>query len=140
MTALLELARSTSGEASQDAPATAPALGRHLVADLWGVDAEALDDLGRLERLALAAVEATRGTVLGVSAHKFAPQGVTVVVLVAESHLALHSWPEHGYLGFDYFTCGERVDPHAALALVCEALAPRRVESAELARGTRRGI
>lgn len=118
-------------------PERAPrsSLGRHLVAELYGCAARALDDEDLISALARRAVEASKGTVLAVRSHKFAPQGVTAVVLVAESHLALHSWPEHGYLAFDYFTCGDRVDPHVALAVVRDALAPTRVEHTELRRG-----
>jgi S-adenosylmethionine decarboxylase len=57
------------------------------------------------------------------------------VVLIAESHLALHSWPEHGYLGADHFTCGQRIDPRGILSVIREALEPTRIETAEVARG-----
>lgn len=110
-------------------------LGRHLLADLWGCTHAAADDLAALEALALDAVRATGAEVLGWRSHRFEPQGVTVMVLVAESHLALHTWPEHGYIAFDYFTCGDRVAPEGALRVVCEALRPSRVEQREIARG-----
>jgi S-adenosylmethionine decarboxylase len=113
------------------------ALGRHLFADLWGCAPARLDDRAFLERLAIDAVRATGATILQTCAHEFEPQGVTVVVLIAESHLALHSWPERGYLGVDYFTCGERIDPHRALAVIREALSPAHVETSEIARGRR---
>ena len=111
-------------------------LGRHLIADLSGCDPLLLDDVSFLEKLAVRAVEEGGGTVLATRSHKFAPQGATVVVLVAESHLALHTWPEHGFIGFDYFTCGVRLDPRVALRVITEALAPTDVATSELERGT----
>jgi S-adenosylmethionine decarboxylase len=110
-----------------------------LLADFWGCEPVLLDDAALIERVALAAVAATGATVLQSCAHRFEPQGVTVVVIVAESHLAIHTWPERGYLGFDYFTCGDRVDPRGALAAVREALRPTRVDSSEVARGSLAG-
>jgi S-adenosylmethionine decarboxylase len=102
----------------------ARALGRHLLLDLYDADPALLDDPERLPGICLEAVRASGGTALDVRLHRFEPHGVTVVVMVSESHLAIHTWPEHGYAGVDYFTCGDRVDPHAAADVLLRRLAP----------------
>ena len=60
------------------------------------------------------AAEAANATLLSISSKKFDPQGVTAVVLLSESHLSIHTWPEYGYAAIDAFTCGDRTDPEKA--------------------------
>jgi len=110
-------------------------LGRHLFAELYGCDRAALDDVAVIVELAKKAVIASHGTILGVQSHAFEPQGVTALIMIAESHLALHTWPEHAYLAFDYFTCGDRIDPDVALRTLLDALKPARWESRLVERG-----
>jgi len=114
---------------------TSGPLGRHILMDFYGCPEGRLDDLETLRTTALDAVSASGGTVLGVQAHRFQPHGVTVLVMVAESHLSLHTWPEGGLAAADYFTCGDRVDPGGAALVLIERLAPARHEVRELARG-----
>ena len=73
-----------------------------------------LDDLSFVQEALVGAANAMGATVVGQTFHKFAPQGVTGVVAIAESHLCIHTWPEHGYAAVDVFSCGENVDPHIA--------------------------
>lgn len=110
-------------------------LGKHVLLDLYGCAPSALDDVALLERLALDAVRASKGTVLGHQSHKFTPQGATVLVMVAESHLSLHTWPEHAYVAVDYFTCGDRVLSDEAVRTLREGLRPERVVRRDIARG-----
>lgn len=110
-------------------------VGRHLLAELYDCDRATIDDVDRMVELARKAVTESKGTILAVQSHKFEPQGVTALVLIAESHLALHTWPEHGYVAFDYFTCGERIDPEVALRTLLDALRPSRSESRVVDRG-----
>lgn len=112
-----------------------PALGRHLLLDLYGCPAARLDDVEALAAACADAVRASGGTLLGVQHHRFSPHGATVVALVAESHLAVHTWPEHGYAGIDYFTCGDHVDPALAAAVLVERLAPARQVTRTVLRG-----
>ena len=80
----------------------------HVVADLLGVDAALLRDAGRLEALMRAAADAARARVLGAHLHRFGGEGgVTGVLLLAESHLSIHTWPEHGLAAVDAFMCGQ---------------------------------
>ncbi len=105
-------------------------VGRHLLADLSGVSPALLRDAGALDCLLRAAAQAAGATVLGSRFHRFgADGGVTGVVLLAESHLSLHTWPESGFAAADVFMCGH-ADPEVAMEVVVAALEPgeRRVE------------
>jgi S-adenosylmethionine decarboxylase len=107
-----------------------PGLGRHLLADLYecGCGFDALNAPDRLLALVLEAVRASGATIMSHHVQPFSPHGVTGVVVVAESHLSFHTWPEHAFISLDYFTCGHRVDMDAALAVITAALAPARVD------------
>jgi S-adenosylmethionine decarboxylase len=111
---------------------TAP-LGIHLLADLHGC--EGLADPARIEAALRGAVSATGATLLNLQLHHFGPgQGVTGVALLAESHLSIHSWPEHGFAAIDIFLCGG-ADPGVALDIIAAALAATRIEAQRVARG-----
>ncbi len=108
--------------------------GRHLIADLHGC--AGLTDVDLIERALRDAAEAAGATVLDVRLHAFGEgQGVTGMALLAESHLSIHSWPEHGYAAVDIFLCGARHDPEDALAVIAAALGAATVERMTVARG-----
>jgi S-adenosylmethionine decarboxylase len=114
---------------------TPPYDGQHLIADLHGC-AAALDDVARIERALRGAVTAGGATLIDLRLHHFGPgQGVTGVALLAESHISIHTWPEHGYAALDFFLCGARHDLEAALAAVVVELAPARVDTQTIKRG-----
>lgn len=108
--------------------------GRHLIADLN--DCAGLDDPARIERCLRDAAGAAGATVIEVRLHHFGPgQGVTGVALLAESHISIHSWPEHGYAAVDIFMCGRRNDLDAALDVIAEGLRARIAKRVMLERG-----
>lgn len=108
--------------------------GVHLIADLVG--GSGLDDLARIERALREAAEAARATLIELRLHAFGPgQGITGVALLAESHISIHSWPEHGYAAVDIFVCGRRCDPGAALAALVEVLGAEIQTERRIARG-----
>ena len=108
--------------------------GLHLIADLHGC--AGLDDLALIERALRAGAEAAGATILEVRLHGFGPgQGVTGVALLAESHISIHSWPEHGYAAVDIFVCGRRCRPDAALEVIAEALGAGEVRETSISRG-----
>lgn len=88
--------------------------GRHILLDVWGVDAETLNDLETIQEAMLGAAAAAGATVVDSTFHRFPVQGLSGVVVLAESHISVHTFPEHGYAAFDIFTCGTRVDPERA--------------------------
>jgi S-adenosylmethionine decarboxylase len=108
--------------------------GTHLLADLTGC--AGLDDAARVETALRDAVSAARATLLDLRLHHFGPgQGVTGVALLAESHISIHTWPEHGYAAVDIFLCGHAHDLAAALAALSARLEARGCEERRLARG-----
>jgi S-adenosylmethionine decarboxylase len=111
------------------------ALGRHLLVELHDCDKEALNDLGFLRDVMLKAAIDCGAVVLGDSFHHFTPQGVSGVVIIAESHLSIHTWPEYGYAAVDVFTCGTSVAPEKAAEILIEALRSQNHSLMEIQRG-----
>jgi S-adenosylmethionine decarboxylase proenzyme len=111
------------------------ALGRHLLLELKGCDKEVLNDTGFLREVLLAAAGAAGATVLGESFHHFNPQGVSGVVIIAESHLCIHTWPEYGYAAADIFTCGNSVRPEKAAEVLVGKLGSKDYSIIEMRRG-----
>jgi S-adenosylmethionine decarboxylase len=109
--------------------------GRHVLAELAGIAPALLDDPDRLSEILATAVTEAGATVCDVAAHRFAPQGVTVVALLAESHASLHTYPELGAVFVDVFTCGDRADPEHAVRLLAEALGAGTVSLSTVLRG-----
>lgn len=96
--------------------------GRHVLAELDGIAPAKLDDEQLLRTILADTLKAAGATVCQVIAHRFAPQGVTVLALLAESHASVHTYPEIGAAFVDVFTCGDRADPEHAVRLLAEAL------------------
>lgn len=110
-------------------------LARHLIAEFYGCDPEILNDVRMIETVLLEAAEAARTTVVGHDFHEFSPQGVSGIVLVAESHISIHTWPEYGYAAVDIFTSGETTDNHAAVESIRKGLEADTVVPVEMKRG-----
>lgn len=96
--------------------------GRHVLAEFEGLEPALLDDPARLSAMLSAALSESGATVLQVITHRFAPQGVTVLAMLAESHASIHTYPEMGSAFVDVFTCGDQADPEHALKLLADAL------------------
>ena len=112
--------------------------GTHLIADLYGC--RGLDDQPLIEETLRAAVAAIGATLIGLRLHGFGDgHGVTGVAMLAESHLSIHTWPEHGYAAIDLFVCGRDRDLAAGIALIGERLSAERLEVRELQRGDLNG-
>jgi S-adenosylmethionine decarboxylase proenzyme len=110
-------------------------IGRHSIADLDGLKFAVLDDEELLRGTLARAVTKAGATVLAVNSHRYAPQGVSVVAILAESHASLHTCPEIGLAMVDVFTCGRQADPEVAVDLIIEALAPSGVRRYTFSRG-----
>lgn len=109
-------------------------MGRHVISELWGCDFEKLNNLVRVEQIFVEAALRSGAEVREVAFHKFAPQGISGVVIISESHLTIHSFPEHGYASIDVYTCGE-LDPNVAANYIADALGAETRENVELPRG-----
>ena len=106
--------------------------GTHLLVDLWG--ARDLDEPAAIERSLRACAAASGATVLGVDLHRFQPNGVSGVLLLAESHISIHTWPERGFAALDLFMCGE-CDPYAGIDVLKQAFEPEQITLTEHKRG-----
>lgn len=111
------------------------ALGKHLLLELQGCSEEVLDDVGFLRDAMLSAANECGATVVGESFHQFSPQGVSGVVVIAESHLFIHTWPEYGYAAADIFTCGNSVQPETAAQVLLRKLNSKNHSMVEMRRG-----
>ena len=108
--------------------------GRHLIAELHGCSG--LSDIDLVRKALTDAAAAAGATLLDVKLHAFGPgQGVTGVALLAESHISIHTWPEHGYAAVDIFLCTQQQDLEAALAVIIVALDATEIEQQILTRG-----
>ena len=83
----------------------------------------------------MVAAERMGATVISHHSHRFEPIGVSVVLILAESHLSLHSWPEHGIASMDVFTCGTSIDPSGARDYLSKRLEASRVSEMLVDRG-----
>ncbi len=109
-------------------------MGRHVIAELWQCDFDKLNDMDYIEQTFVDAALKSGAEVREVAFHKFAPQGVSGVVIISESHLTIHSFPEHGYASVDVYTCGD-LDPTIAAEYIAEALGSTSRELIEVPRG-----
>jgi S-adenosylmethionine decarboxylase len=110
-------------------------MGRHVIAELWGCNIEKLNNMSFIEQTFVDAALKAGAEVREVAFHKFAPHGVSGVVIISESHLTIHSFPEHGYASIDVYTCGDRIDPNVASNYIAEALGASTSEVIEVPRG-----
>ena len=96
-------------------------LGYHVIAEYERCDKEKIDDEVYVEKHMKKAAELAGATIVKTVFHKFAPQGVSGVVVIQESHFAIHTWPEHDYAAIDMFTCTDKMDFTKALEYLKEA-------------------
>ena len=113
---------------------TVHTVGRHLIAEYYGCNPGILNDVDAIRTQMLAAADAVTVTVIGEVFHRYAPQGVSGTVLIAESHLSVHTWPESGYAAVDIFTCGD-LDPRPGFELLARELRAESVRVKEIIRG-----
>jgi S-adenosylmethionine decarboxylase len=97
-------------------------MGTHCFAEFYDCPAEVLNDESLITQAIRDAANAGFATLLHEVSHKFHPQGVTALGLIAESHIAIHTWPEHGYAAVDVFTCGNRANAEKACRFLADAL------------------
>lgn len=111
------------------------ALGRHILAEFFDCDEALLNDAEMVEFVMKRAALECGATIVNSVFHTFNPHGISGVVVVAESHLAIHTWPEYGYAAVDVFTCGETVDPWIAAETIRRQLKAESVKTMSLKRG-----
>lgn len=110
--------------------------GIHITADLWSIEPSLIEDHLLLIALAKNAAEMSGATIISVQFKEFHPHGMTIVILLAESHLSIHTYPEKSFIAIDCYTCGDKVDPEIAIHTIISRLNPIKVYIRKLKRGT----
>lgn len=110
-------------------------LGRHLIAEYADCDRNILDNIDKLQQAMEEAVRRSGATIVKTVFHRYNPHGVSGVVVIAESHFSIHTWPEYGYAAIDFFTCGDQVDSSSAVDYMKETLSAKSVSVKDLKRG-----
>jgi S-adenosylmethionine decarboxylase len=115
------------------------ALGTHIVCELSGCDPAMLTDVDAVADMMVQAAREANATAIERAFHRFQPQGVSGVVVIQESHLSIHTWPETGYAAMDFYTCGEHTNPWAACEYAAKALVAKVMTTTEVKRGIESG-
>ena len=110
-------------------------LGSHILIEAYDCDPKVLDDVELVEEVMVDAALKAGAEIREVAFHKFSPQGVSGVVVISESHLSVHTWPEFGYAAVDVFTFGDTVDPIVAVDYIRDKFQARRALTSEVKRG-----
>ncbi|WP_020530578.1 polyamine aminopropyltransferase [Flexithrix dorotheae] len=110
-------------------------LGKHIIAEFFNCNPEGLNDVVFIENAMLEAAKEANATVINSTFHHFSPIGVSGVVVIQESHLAIHTWPEYGFASVDIFTCGDQIDPWLSSRYLKKALEASHDSAIEMRRG-----
>ncbi len=111
------------------------ALGRHLLVELFDCDPDVIDSLASVKEALIEAAKRAQATIVDVVFHEFNPFGISGVVVIAESHLSIHTWPEYRYAAVDIFSCGDALQPEVAASYLVEQFAAERTSIVEMQRG-----
>ncbi|MDR4503457.1 MAG: adenosylmethionine decarboxylase [Candidatus Scalindua sp.] len=112
------------------------AYGRHIILEMWDCDRTVLNDAKKITELVGDSAVIAGATVLKQFYHEFIPSGITGVAILAESHIAIHTWPVEGYVAIDVFTCGTRCDPQLAVDYLIKGFSPKESTTLEIKRGS----
>jgi S-adenosylmethionine decarboxylase len=110
-------------------------LGRHILVEYYNCDNKVLNNTKLIEGYMIEAAKIAKATVVESVFHTFNPWGVSGAVIIEESHLTIHTWPEYSYAAVDLFTCGTMIDPWAAFEYLEEKLRAEKTDSTEISRG-----
>lgn len=110
-------------------------LGRHLLVEFYNCEPKILMDIGAIEDILVGAAKYARAHIVDVVFHTFNPHGISGVVVVQESHLAIHTWPEYGFASVDIYTCGQTVNPWKAYHYLLKHLKAKNSTAMEMKRG-----
>jgi S-adenosylmethionine decarboxylase len=111
------------------------ALGRHLLLELFDCDLDAINNLEAVKQTLVEAARRAQATIVDVVFHEFNPFGISGVVVIAESHLSIHTWPEYRYAAVDIFSCGDTLQPDVAANYLVEQFGAERTSMVEMQRG-----
>ncbi len=111
------------------------ALGTHLLVELRDCNSEILHDIKKVGDILVEAARTAKATVVDSHFHQFSPHGISGVVIIAESHLSVHTWPEYGYAAVDIFTCGDVLKPEVAASYAIKHFESKQPSIIEVKRG-----
>ncbi|MGC8867939.1 MAG: adenosylmethionine decarboxylase [Elusimicrobiales bacterium] len=111
------------------------ALGKHLIVELYGCNSKFLSDVDYIQEVMMSCAKEANTTIIDSIFHKFKPYGVSGVIVIAESHLSIHTWPEHRFASVDFFTCGDHSDPWKSFRLIKKRLKAKHFSVMKLERG-----
>lgn len=111
------------------------ALGRQILVEYYDCDPDVLNDVAAIESILINGTRASNASIISHNFHKFSPHGVSGTVVIAESHVAIHTWPEYSYAAVDIFTCGETIDPWIIQEYLKDAFRSKNTSSMEMKRG-----
>lgn len=111
------------------------ALGTHLLVELRDCNPTILQSLEEVRDALVSAAKEAKATIVDISFHEFNPFGISGMVVIAESHLSIHTWPEYGYAAVDIFTCGDLIKPEVAAAYLIDRFESKSPSFVELKRG-----
>ena len=112
------------------------ALGTHLLAEYYDCDYDILNDVFLIEEIMLKSAITAGAHVVAKNFHRFEPYGVSGVIIISESHLAIHTWPEYCFATVDVFTCGDSVDPQICHNVLIQALKSKKSTMEKVLRGS----
>ena len=110
-------------------------LGTHLIIEFYECDAALLDDHDFIKETMVSSAKRAGATIVSSHMNRFKPHGLSGVVVIAESHLTIHTWPELKYAAVDIFTCGESISPSKVKEILKKSLKSKRCEAKEFDRG-----
>lgn len=108
--------------------------GKHILAEYYGCHIDVINSVDHITSIMIAAAEVAGATIVSKSFHRFAPQGVSGVIVLKESHLSIHTWPEKAYAAVDFYTCGD-CQPEKASKLLTQLLGATKSELMVVLRG-----
>lgn len=111
------------------------ALGTHLLVELRDCNPEIIRDLEKVKNALVSAAKEAKATIVDISFHEFSPFGISGMVIIAESHLSIHTWPEYSYAAVDIFTCGDVIKPEVAASYLIGEFESKSPSLVELKRG-----
>ena len=110
-------------------------LGHHVLVEMYRCDEKTLNDPKYLQEVLCQAARLAGATIVSQTFHQFNPHGVSGVVIISESHLTIHTWPEYGYASLDLYTCGNKTDSRKAFNYIRSKIGAQHTSTVELRRG-----
>lgn len=114
-------------------------IGHHYIVEASGCDPKIISSVEKVQQILVKTAEISGAHIWAVSVSKFPPKGVSGVIVISESHISTHTWPEYGYGALDFYTCGDSVDPEKGIFYAVEAFGASTSHITEITRGIEEG-